>query len=80
MKTWYTIGVIVIAALVLWYFYGRSVPTASAPTTATEQTQGSELTAGNTTADIANDLNETLDGSAALNADAVAAAEAVQGL
>ncbi|MEK7101749.1 MAG: hypothetical protein AAB882_01195 [Patescibacteria group bacterium] len=82
MKTWYIIGVIVIIALGLWYFYGgEPTPTTSdTQASAIEQTQTSELTAGDTTADITADLAGTPDTSAALDADAAAAAQAVQGL
>ncbi|MDP1690274.1 MAG: hypothetical protein Q8L52_03695 [bacterium] len=86
-KIWYIVGAVVVIALVVWYFYGRSVPTVSAPaSTATTQNPAtgtvptSAVTTGNTTTDIANDLNNTPDATAGLNADAAASAQAVQGL
>lgn len=79
MKTSYIIGILVIAAFALWYIFGTT-KTAGVETSAVEQTQETALSSGDTTADISADLAGTLDTSAALDADAAAAAEAVQGL
>ena len=79
---WYVIGVLVIAALVLWYVYGQQTSTSSTDmrASAVEQVQDTALTAGDTTADISADLNQTVDTSAALDADAAAVSAAVDGL
>lgn len=78
---WYVVGVavIVIAAVVLWYFYGMPKPVVDTTSTAIEQTQVVPP-ANNTVGDISSDLNQIPDTSAALNQDAAAAAQAVQGL
>ena len=79
MKTWYIVGVLVLVALALWYVFGTS-KTAGVETSALQETQSAPLTAGDTTGDISADLNQTADTSAALDADAIASAQAVQGL
>ena len=82
MKTiWYIVGVVIIAVLGLWYFSGWGktvVPPVESSVVGQVQVPG--VTTGNTTADIANDLKQTPDTSAALNADASASAQAVSGL
>ncbi len=78
MKTWYIIAAVVIVALLGYWYFGST--SSQSPTSAVEQAQLPGLTAGNTTADISTDLNQTPDPSAALNADAAASAQAVSGL
>lgn len=87
---WYVIGaaVVIAAALGVWYFYGVQSPAPvtapiaveQAQTPAVEQAPSQGVTTGNTTVDIANDLNQTPDASAALDADAAASAQTVSGL
>lgn len=82
---WYVVGAVVIIALGLWYFYGTKAPavenqTAGTQASTIEQTQIPPLAGGNTTADISANLNQVPDTSAALNADATAAANAISGL
>lgn len=67
---WYVIGAIIIIALAFWYFSASPV---SAPTANTQTPSDT------TTAAIANDFSQIPDSSAALDADAAAAAQAVQG-
>lgn len=77
MKMWWVIGIIAVAVVAAgWYLYGSKVPTASAPTAIVEETQP----AGDTTADIANDLNAVPDVTADLAADQAASSQAVSGL
>jgi hypothetical protein len=67
---WYIIGAVVIIALAFWYF---SASPAQAPTASTPA-------ASNTTAAaISAELNQTSDGSAALNQDAAVSAQTVAG-
>ena len=80
MGKWYVIGALVIIALALWYVYGKQTPAAELPPSVATQTQDAPLTAGDTTADISADLNQTADTSAALDADAAAASQAIQDL
>lgn len=82
MKMWYLVIAVVLIVLALWYSYGQSTSTTgtTGAQTSAEQAQIPALSAGNSTADIANDLAQTPDPSAALNADANATAKAVQGL
>lgn len=75
---WYLIVALVIVALALWYFYGKGATTVEAPTT--EEAPLPDLSAGDTTADIASDLNETPDISADLEAAAAAAAGEIDSL
>lgn len=75
---WYLIGALIIVALALWYFYGGQTPSAKAPTT--EEAPLPDLSTGDTTADIASDLNETPDISADLEAAAAAAAREIDSL
>ncbi len=77
---WYIIGVVVVVVAALWYFYGRQAPTAGTETSAVEQTQIPTLTGGDTTADISADFSQIPDTSAALDADASAAANDISGL
>ncbi len=77
---WYVIAALVVVAFALWYAYGRPTPATDAPASAVEEAQTPELSAGDTVADISADLEQTPDTSAALDADAAATAEAVQGL
>ena len=81
---WYAVGAVVIIALGFWYFYGTRVPvteeSAGAQASTVEQTQMPTLTAGDTTADISADLSQIPDDSAALDADASAAANDISGL
>ena len=79
MKTWYIIGIVVVIALALWYAYGRT-PATNTWSSSLGQTEAPALSSGDTTADIASDLSQTPDTSAALNADAAASAQAVQSL
>lgn len=77
---WYAVGAVVIVAFAFWYFYMKQSPAINTQPTAVEQVQTLELSGGNTTADITTDLNQVSDSSAALNADATAAANALKGL
>lgn len=79
---WYAVGAVVVIALGFWYFYTRPAPVPATDTqsTAVEQAQIPALTGGNTTADISADLGQIPDASAALDADASAAASAISGL
>ena len=79
MKTWYIIGILVLIALALWFVFGTQKAVVP-QTSALQEKQEASLTAGDTTADISADLNQTADTSAALDADAAASAQAVQGL
>lgn len=79
--TWYCIAgaAVVIAALALWY-YSTLSPILDISNSASEQTQSAPLSGGgNTTTDIMIDLNQTQDGSDALNQAAAASAQSVQG-
>jgi uncharacterized protein HemX len=76
---WYLIGTVIILALGLWYFYGKQESVIDTQSSAIEQTQLPALSTGDTTADISADLNQTPDDSAALDQDAAASAQAVQG-
>lgn len=77
-KTWYiVVAVIIIAAIAFWY-YSAPKPIAGTETTA-GQAQTAALTSGNTTADIAADLAQIPDVSAALTQDAAVSAQSVQG-
>lgn len=64
---WYIVGAVIIVALALWYFMGR-------PATRTETTNDTS------TAALTDEFNQIPDDSAALDQDAAASAEAVQGL
>lgn len=77
----YIIGLVVIIALGLWYVYGQPAAVINDvnPSVA-EQSQEVPLSSGDTTSDIANDLNQTPDSSAALNADVTASVQEVQSL
>lgn len=79
MKMWWVVGGVVVLALAGWYFYGGKTPTGGEPSAA-EQATIPALSGGDTTADISADLAQTPDASAALDADAAASAQAVQGL
>ena len=79
-NTWLIIGVVVVAVAALWYFYGRQAPTLDAGSSAVEQTQMPALAGGDTTANIGADLSQVPDTSAALDADAAAAAADISGL
>lgn len=80
---WYAIGAVVVIALGLGYYFWTKAPATVEPTetqaSAVEQAQPA-LTGGNTTADISADLSQIVDTSAALDADASAAASAISGL
>jgi len=82
-KTWYVIILVVlIAVFALWYFSSNTAvaPVVEQPqASALDQTQIPALTGGNTTADIAADLNQVPNTASALDADAAASAQAVQG-
>jgi hypothetical protein len=81
MKVWYAIGAVIIIALALWYFLVRGgSPGADIQPVATEPIQLAPLSSGDTTEDILSDLNQALEETDALNADAAASAQAVQGL
>jgi hypothetical protein len=73
---WYVVGGVAVAviALALWYFYYMPISSADTQSTAVEQTQILP-----TTADIANELNQIPDNSAALSGDADASVRDVQG-
>ncbi len=86
---WYVGGVvvIVIVALAVWYFSSTQTPattstqiTTSTQVSAIQQSQMPPLSSGNTTADIQNDLNQTSNGSAALNQDQNSVNTSIQGL
>lgn len=79
-KTWYIISAVVIVAFAAWYFYPTQSSTIDTQPSAIENNQAAPVSEGNTTADIQADLNQTLDDSAALDQDAAASAQAVQGL
>lgn len=79
MKTWYIIGIIIIAAIALWLVYGKP-STVNAPSSSTAQADSAPLSSGNTTANILSDINRTPDNTAALGTNATAATQAVQGL
>jgi hypothetical protein len=78
-NVWYLICIFIVIVLAGWYLYGRNAPTVNTESAATEQTQVTPLSSGNTTADITNDLNQTPDSSAALDQSAAASAQSVQG-
>lgn len=81
-KTWYVVILVaIIAVFALWYFSGNQAfaPTVETQSSALEQTQVPPLSNGNTTADISADISQTPDTSAALNQDAAASVQAVQG-
>lgn len=80
-KVWYVVGavVLIVIAGALWYLYGnQAMPAPSQNTAATEQTNDG-LSAGNSTADILSDLNQTVNDSAGLDQAAASSAAAVQG-
>lgn len=64
---WIAVVVVVLGALIYWYYSAPSTP-AVAPS-AVDQVQTPPLSSGNTTADIQKDLNATPDAGAALNQD-----------
>jgi len=74
------IGIVIIIALALWYFYAKRAPVDGIQTQSAEQAQLPAPSSGNTTADISSDLNQIPDTSAALNADASASANDIQSL
>ena len=82
-KTWYMVIVVVLAAIfALWYFSGNKAlaPAVESPqASAVDQTQIPPLSSGDTTSDIANDINQVPNTASALDADAAASAQAVQG-
>lgn len=76
---WYIVGIIVIIALALWYYYGTRTPSmGTEPSTA--QMEVSPDAGANTTVNISSDLEQIPDISADLDQDVAAAAQAVQGL
>ena len=81
---WCIVGaVVIIAALAAWYFYSTSQTPGTdvnMNTATTETATLPSLSEGNTTADIANDLNQIPDDAAALDASAAALSQEVQGL
>ena len=79
-KTWYAVGVIVvaIAAIALWYYYSTTLQTADTRSTA-GQTQPSPVSSGNTTADISANISQLPDDSAGLSQDVTASVQAVSG-
>lgn len=77
-KIWYAVLVVVVIGLGLLYFVMKS-PVADEATTGS-QTVVPALTEGNTTADISADLNQVLDSSANLEADATAVVNELQSL
>lgn len=85
MKVWYLIAAVVIIALGFWYFYGTRAPISGVQPATTEQTQSQtqtqspSLSTGDTTADISADLEQTVDNGAALDQDAAASIQEVQG-
>lgn len=75
---WYLVGLIVIAGLALWYFYGNQMswgPASEQSPTAAEALP--PISSGNTTADISSDLEQTANAAAALDQDAAASAQDV---
>ena len=78
-KAWYIVGIIVIIALALWYYYGKQMPFAGTESPMGQMEVSSDADA-NTTMDISSDLDQIPDISADLDQDAAAAAQAVQGL
>lgn len=90
LKLWWYVGgiaVIVIIAFAIWRFSSSQAPVAtntqtatSTPVSAIQQTQLPPLSSGNTTADIQNDLNQTSNGSAALNQDQNSVNASIQSL
>lgn len=82
-KVWYVVvGLVVLAALAAWYFYdqGQRAPVSAPEASAVEEAQLPALSSGDTAADISADLSQIPDTSAALDADAAAAAAAISGL
>ncbi len=80
-KVWYVVGavVLIVIAGALWYLYGnQAMPAPSQNTAAIEQINDG-LSAGNTTADILSDLNQTIDNATGLDQAAASSAAAVQG-
>lgn len=74
------IGIVVIIALALWYFYAKRAPVDGIQNQSAEQAQLPAPSSGNTTADISSDLNQIPDTSADLDAAAAAAAKDIQSL
>lgn len=72
--------IVVIAIFAIWYFAGKQAPVVETQQqSAVEQSQLQPLSSGNTTADISSDLNQIPNTSPALDADAAASSQSVQG-
>lgn len=78
-KILYSVGAIIVIALVAWYLTSKQ-PVTSPKTTVDEQASTPSLTSGDTTVDIMMELNMTPDNSATIDQDAAATASAIQGL
>ena len=81
---WYaTVIVVIIIALGAWWYFSSmkaQAPVTPTDSSAIENTSSTPVvSAGNTTADIQADLEQTADGSAALDQQAAASAKAVEG-
>ncbi len=73
--------VVIAIALIFWYLSSTQAPTTTnTQISAVQQNQIPPLSSGNTTTDIQNDLNQTSNGSAALNQDQNSVNASIQGL
>jgi len=83
MKNYAMLGIVVLVlvAVAVWYFLPSSSQQQTAvQTSAVEQNQLPPLTSGNTTANIATDLSQIPNDSAALTQDQNSVSQSIQGL